>query len=274
MLGKLIKHDFIGSAHSMSIVYLIAGIIAAVTALSYAFDLTILKTLSTLALVIVVIGLVLITVFFMMSYYNKSLYTDRGYLTFTLPVKANNILFSKILVSFVWILLSYMILIGSMFLLLWYAKAKLGEELGYEIDQLIDSFSMLMSGSGLPKTVVIIKIAVYAVIFGFITIMIIVAESFFAITLSNVKGFNKLGFFGGILIFAVIYVAMKLASSAITVYAPVSLYLNETGVGLCFKSMDSVAGTVGIGGVIFEAVMAVVMIIGTRYLMTNKINLR
>ena len=70
----------------------------------------------------------------MMSYFNKTLYTDQGYLTYTLPVKSKDILISKAIVSFVWLALSYIVLVGTVVGIAWYAKAKLGESLGGDVD--------------------------------------------------------------------------------------------------------------------------------------------
>ena len=274
MLGKLIKHDFIGSAHSIAPVYLVAAIISAVTALAFAFDIKFLKAIGAIALGIVVLCLVMITIFLTMSYFNKSLYSDQGYLTYTLPVKSRNILISKAIVSFVWMALSYLVLVGSFVLLVWYAKNKLGESLGYELEELLDMIGMLFSSSGIPTFAVITQIAFYALVYGFVTIMIIVSEAFFSMTLSNVKGFNKLGFFGGILIFVVIYIGVKIASTIIMAYVPVSLFLNSEGIGICFKSMNDVSNALGIGGFLFEAVVAVLLMFGTNFLMKKKINLR
>lgn len=274
MFGKLVKHDFIGSAHSLAPVYLVAAIIAGVTALSYAFDVTFLSAIGSLLLIIVVLAVVIITLFLIMSYFNKSMYTDQGYLTFTLPVKSRDVLASKIIVSFVWMVLSYAIMIGSLFLMVYFAKEKLGEEFGYEIGEIVDMIRTISGSGGLPALSNIIKIVVGILIYGFVSIMIIVATSFFSITLSNVRGFNKMGFFGGILIFVAIFIGMKIASSLIMAYFPMSLFLSEQGIKLVFKTMNDTSGAIGIGGTVFEAIASVLMIIGTSKLMTKKINLR
>lgn len=274
MLGKLIKNDFIGSSRSMSIVYLVAAISLAVTALSYAFKISFLKIIGSLSLMLVVFGLVFITIFLMMSYFNKTLYTDQGYLTYTLPVKSKDILISKAIVSFVWLALSYIVLVGTVVGIAWYAKAKLGESLGGDVDMIFDSFSQLFSSGGLPTVAAIGKICIYGLIFGFVSILIIVSEVFFSMTLSNVKGFNKMGFFGGILIFIVIYILVQIISALVMVYFPLSLFISGDGIKLCFKSMYNVSNTFGVGGIIVQALLAVGMFFGTNSLMSKKINLR
>lgn len=274
MLGKLIKHDFIGSAHSMLVVYLIALISFAVTAVSYLFNIKFLKFIGSFTFVIVVVGLVLITTIIMMNYFNKSLYSDQGYLSYTLPAKSSQILLSKAIVSFVWLTVSYLILVGTVVGIIWYAKAKLGENLGADFDELIDTFSMMMSSDGLPTAAAIAKIIAAALIYGFITILILVAEVFFSMTLSNVKPFNKLGFFGGILIFIAIYIVLQIVSALIMVYFPISLFISGDGIKIAFKSMNNVANTFGIGGLLFQMIAAAGMFFATNKLMSKKINLR
>lgn len=274
MLGKLIKHDFIGSAHSMLVVYLIALISFAVTAVSYLFNIKFLKFIGSFTFVIVVVGLVLITTIIMMNYFNKSLYSDQGYLSYTLPAKSSQILLSKAIVSFVWLTVSYLILVGTVVGIIWYAKAKLGENLGADFDELIDTFSMMMSSGGLPTAAAIAKIIAVALIYGFITILILVAEVFFSMTLSNVKPFNKLGFFGGILIFIAVYIVLQIVSALIMVYFPISLFISGDGIKIAFKSMNNVANTFGIGGLLFQMIAAAGMFLATNKLMSKKINLR
>lgn len=274
MLGKLIKHDFIGSSHSMLVVYLVAFISFAVTALSYLFNIKFLKFIGSFTSVIIVVGLVLITTIIMMNYFNKSLYSDQGYLSYTLPVKSKDILLSKAIVSFVWLTISYLILVGTVVGTIWYAKAKLGESLGADFDEIIDMFSMMMQGGGLPTAAAIAKIIAAALIYGFITILVLIAEVFFSMTLSNVKPFNKLGFFGGILIFVAVYIVIQILSALVMVYFPISLFVSGDGIKIAFKSMNNVSNTFGIGGLILQVILSIGMFFATNNLMSKKINLR
>lgn len=274
MLGKLIKHDFIGSAHSMLVVYLIAFISFAVTALSYLFNIKFLKFIGSFSFVIMVLGLVLITTIIMMNYFNKSLYSDQGYLSYTLPVKSNDILLSKAIVSFSWLAISYLILVGTVVGIIWYAKAKLGESLGADFDELLDMISAMTSSGGVPTASAIAKVIAAALVYGFITILVIVAEVFFSMTLSNVKPFNKLGFFGGILIFVAVYIVIQIVSSLVMVYFPLSLFISGDGLKLAFKSMNEVSNTFGLGGLILQIILSIGMFFATNNMMSKKINLR
>lgn len=274
MLGKLLKNDFIGSAHAMLPVYLVALIAGAVTALSYVFNINFLKYIGSLTLVLLVFGLVIITLFLMMSYFNKSLYSDQGYLSYTLPVKSRDLLFSKVAVSFVWLTISYLVLAAFVVGALWYAKVKLDESLGGEIDELINAIGSLVSSNGLPSVAAIAKIVAIVLVYGFVSILILVSQVFFSMTLSNVRGFNKLGFFGGILIFAALFIIMKIASSLIMVYFPISLFISGDGIKITMKSMADVGSTYGIGGFLFEAIVSVGLLFATNSLMSKKINLR
>jgi hypothetical protein len=66
-----------------------------------------------LAVLLMALGLAAVLMSYVMIFfrYHKSLYSSEGYLTNTLPVQAHQLLLSKILVAFVWLLLSYLLLL-------------------------------------------------------------------------------------------------------------------------------------------------------------------
>ena len=63
-----------------------------------------------------------------MIHFQKSLYSDQGYLTFTLPVKSFSNLTSKVLVSSFWNLLASVSSMGSIFIVIDALSKSLGEE--------------------------------------------------------------------------------------------------------------------------------------------------
>ena len=124
MLGKLLKYDLrsIGKVWWISMLTMLFSAFSASVALRInseislkpdSSDLVILQLGSYAAFLLfaVVAGLCFVSVSIMVYVrYFKHLFTDEGYLTFTLPVSRKQILFSKTVNAFVWNVLSYAVL--------------------------------------------------------------------------------------------------------------------------------------------------------------------
>lgn len=127
MLGKLFKYEFKSTAKIMLTIY---AVLTAVTLLDsivlstnmiqgensavsniLAFSLMLLYILSAFALFI-------ITFAYMCTNFYKTMFSDQGYLTHTLPVNPVATLNVKLITSFVWMLLSGILLFLSILLLL------------------------------------------------------------------------------------------------------------------------------------------------------------
>lgn len=126
MLGKLFKYEFKSTAKIMLTIY---TVLTAVTLLDsivlstnmiqgensavsniLAFSLMLLYILSAFALFI-------ITFAYMCTNFYKTMFSDQGYLTHTLPVNPVATLNVKLITSFVWMLLSLILLVLSILLL-------------------------------------------------------------------------------------------------------------------------------------------------------------
>ncbi len=270
MLGKLIKNDFKASAHTLAPLYLIALAVGIATAISYAFeDLLTIQAIGTLALLLLSFAVLIIPVFLVLSYFNKSLYSNQGYLTYTLPAKSRDILFSKAVVCFSWIIAGYLMFIGIYFFVYRFFMSKISEEAKMMINELYDMFEAL------PDKSVLVKALVALLAIFFFEILVLVAQIFFSMTLSNIKPFNQFGNFGGFVLFAIIFCVMFYLTMQLTQNAPPVIVFVDGGAKLKPYVMDEVAGfTVGIAGIIFQFICSVAMFIGTNYLMKKKINIR
>lgn len=136
MLGKLIKHEWKSTYRVGCLMLLVlAGITffgwlafqspmwQSMARDTYYYDsrVAILDIVSIFTLLLYVIMLVAVSVgimVFLAVHFYKTMYTDEGYLTHTLPVTKNNLLFSKILISGIWVLILLAAVYVSMFALL------------------------------------------------------------------------------------------------------------------------------------------------------------
>ncbi|MGT2771234.1 hypothetical protein [Streptococcus marimammalium] len=71
-----------------------------------------------LIFVSLIIGIGISTLFIVVNRFNKNIFGREGYLTLTLPVSTHQIILSKLFVSFMWSVLSAIILLFSVFLLI------------------------------------------------------------------------------------------------------------------------------------------------------------
>ncbi|MBQ7100008.1 MAG: hypothetical protein IJN81_00135, partial [Clostridia bacterium] len=107
MVGKLIKNEFKAGLHSIAPIYVAAVAAVGFMAIALAFEIAWLTAISLVAVIVIALGILIVTLISVVSNFNKTLFRDQGYLSFTLPVTSGQLLFAKAFSSFVWILLSY-----------------------------------------------------------------------------------------------------------------------------------------------------------------------
>lgn len=114
MLGKLLKHEFRATARIMWVLYaamlvLSVGMHFAIRYMQGSDTYLTLRILSIIVAVFWVLALifcVVMTLVLMVQRFHKNLLTDEGYLMFTLPVSVHELVFSKIIVSVVWFIVT------------------------------------------------------------------------------------------------------------------------------------------------------------------------
>ena len=127
MFGKLLKHDFkaiLKSALPLSISALVASVVGGLSIsimrrVELKSDiLPVIFTLTTILSYLVMISAPVGIMILIYMHFYKKLFTDEGYLTFTLPVKRSSILLSKTVNAMIWaaisITLTFVLIIISM----------------------------------------------------------------------------------------------------------------------------------------------------------------
>lgn len=117
MLRKLLKHEFRATGRIMLPMYLIMLIISvlgnfAVRIMDNSKNtyLKILPVIIIVAFVVMVIGLVIMSIYMTINRFSKNLMGDEGYIMFTLPVSVHKHIISKIIVSVVWFVATFLVL--------------------------------------------------------------------------------------------------------------------------------------------------------------------
>lgn len=127
MLIKLLKYEFKATARVLVPLYLailLFGVISRfinpfnVLSASKGFNLqAVLSLLSIFLYIGLIISVMIMTFIIMIQRFYKNLLGDEGYLMFTLPVKPWQQIISKLLVSMLWMMLSYLTVICSILIL-------------------------------------------------------------------------------------------------------------------------------------------------------------
>ncbi len=269
MVGKLIKNEFKAGLHSVAGVYIAAIAAVAALAVSFAFEIVWLSAISLITVIAVGFGILIVTFISVVSNFNKSMFRDQGYLTFTLPVTSGQLLFAKAFCSFFWILLSYISLIGIFTGIYMYAANQIGEETIATVKILLSTITEL------PDTGSVIKVITFFVIRIFLKfIVFLIAEIYFSVTLSNVRPFQRQSFLPAILIFVTLFIVTTIISTFLTAYVPLSIVISARGIELTTRTMAAGGLVLGVTDVIFEFVLTCVYFGLSGWLMNHKINLR
>ncbi|MGE4485104.1 MAG: hypothetical protein AB7C97_08345 [Oscillospiraceae bacterium] len=115
MLGKLLKHEFRATGRIMWPLYLVLLFLSFCANLSIRqFDsadsiiLNILGGLIMTVYVIAIIGVCVMSVVLMINRFRTNLMSNEGYVMFTLPVSVHQLVWSKIIVSTVWFVATFL----------------------------------------------------------------------------------------------------------------------------------------------------------------------
>lgn len=274
MLGKLIKHEFIQTSKSLVAVYLAACAAMGVLLISYVTKITMIGVTASVALVIIGFVAIIITLVMVIKNFNDSLYGSQGYLTFTLPVKSRDILFSKFFVSFVWIIVGYILMLLTWVIVFFFARAK-SEGMLETITGMIQG---LDAASSLPTMSLVIKYAAIVLSGYGVTVISYISFVFFSVTLANTKHFQHKTLLFGLIFFFVVYAVNKGVSTYLTYKLPLSVTVYADRISLTavsmFDGVENALLTTGIGGSIFTALLAALLLIVTGRIMEKRVNVK
>lgn len=275
MIGKLIKHDLKAGARRMGNIYLAALIASGAMIVSAFIESGLLRFLSSMVVVVVAFVAVIMTFASVIFGANKSLFGREGYLTQTLPVKTSSLIFSKWLTSSIWLLISYLFVIVAFISVFVYWTSE-----NQEGAQVYDMIYSVLQTFGVGAEAVYQKSLMVQALIGLFNMSIFVMYILFAITLSNIRPFHKLGTMGVILYLAVIVFAIQGISYGLESLCDVTLIIEQSGMSMTVSQsairMAEMTGAsvIGFTGVYFKTIVTVFLYILTVQLTENKINLK
>ena len=109
MLGKLMKYEFKATARIFLPMFAALLVVSLVSRIFITLRVETPMAIGIALSVIMIIAVCVITLIITLQRFYKNLLTNEGYLMFTLPVKTDSIIWSKMIVATIWSILSLII---------------------------------------------------------------------------------------------------------------------------------------------------------------------
>ncbi|MBR6531912.1 MAG: hypothetical protein IKT61_05365 [Clostridia bacterium] len=277
MLAKLLKHEFIATGRIMGVLYAVVGILMAYILGSYYIGkggeeaATSGQVLGMMVLLIISSCSFFLTVIVMVSNFQKSLYGEQGYLSFTLPVKSTSLLASKVIASTVWFIAAFVCLMGTMAIMYYVIKE---DYIGQESYAMIESMLPLILGGKSLATVILTT--VISLVSFFIRFAVLSVEVYFAISLANTRHFQKKHLLWTIVFsMGIIYIAESI-STLISDNIDFGLAVNADKITVVtnYLQVGASATFVNLTTIIVSLIFGVAFFFATHYVMNKKVNIR
>lgn len=212
------------------------------------------------ALVIVISSIAIFTYIYNGYHFYKNVFTDQGYLTNTLPVTPAQLLLSKELVALLWLLIDVVVISISIFILIG------SNELFSNFGIFWSTLMRYASQTPLFTTFVIIALVLAP--------FVIIGMLFFSITLGNLSSSHKIlasiGAYVGIYVVQQIFGLIQLVVWGYfdsTTLMKVDIYSNH-------YTFETFLNPILITVLIFNVILIAVCWMGSKYIMTKRLNLQ
>ncbi len=211
--------------------------------------------------ILFILAIVIATVVYLAVRIQKNLFSDEGYLTHTLPVKPTQILWSKVFVIWTWSVIDFICVVISVFTLITY-KDTLPEIL----KGASTFFGTLFGSFGFTNWLeeVITLLAGLSQYFGFYPLLLL-----FAMCLGNLFKSHKI--MGTLLSFFGLNIVLSFLSTMITFIIPgLSPFMQAN---LTQDNLSVYSGRLMIFTLVWNILFSAIFFVGSRYILTKKLNL-
>lgn len=289
MLGKLIKHEWKSTYKMCGILLLALAVVTVMGCISFrtpmwvnlvrdnyeggvsAIDIA--GIFMLLIYVFSLVGVIWGLIIYIGVQFYRSMYTEQGYLTHTLPVTSHQLLFSKFLIGGLWYVIIQLLIVVSIFLLV-YSLATLSASGGTIWKEITDAWSVMsIESHGLlgssPGGYVVFWIL--SIIFGaFASVM----SLFGAITIGQLSSKHK------VLMSIVSYLGICVVEWIISYITTLPLLFGNITTLVAGNEVESEVKSISISGVPdflltvgIKVILASVLYFLSNYIITKKLNL-
>lgn len=260
MLGKLIKHEWKAVGKVLAIMHVALILMAIIGKIMLSIDVlreawpmwSALLCLYVISVIAVGVGT---HIYLAMRFY-KNMYTDEGYLSFTLPVKPWEHIFSKTLVSSIWILIDGVVIAASILILVMY------KGMGTDFLQGWNELMVELASDGVFVLWKVIQFIITAIL----SLIGIPLTYYFSISIGQL--FNSHKMLAAVVVYFVTINVMQIVSTVIS--AGFMIGITETTINIESASMYGGILTIGM---IEQIVVTVGFWLITNFIMNKKLNL-
>ena len=271
MFGKLLKHELRHTARyhfPILIISIAASVVMGATLLSKNEGFMLMMTV---ALLLVFAAIIIISLIAVIKNFNDTIFSRQGYLTMTLPVKGNQLLLSKIIISFFWITVSYIAAFLPFSFVIIYIKQQLdAQAMTGEFMQAIEEI--------LPPAGTIVTLVLCFIITSLISMLSYVGYVYFSVTIANTRLLSKHPILFGGLVFIGVSVATSIITSLTEKIAPLQFAVGYEKSFFTFKNIweldEIIIHNVDMNSTVIEAVVAIALLFVTGYFIEHKINIK
>ena len=276
MLGKLLKHEFKVTSRWFLPMFLVIAVITALLKVSMILSegsiflslgistmMSIIEGLFIALYVIILIGTSILALFLLIKRFYSNMFGNEGYLTHTLPVTGTQLLNSKLICSFTWIMSLIPIWIISFLIL--FAGTDIFSEAGYYTSAITEEIHIL-NVSGFSIGLIVLELVLLAILSTISALL----GYYLSITLGqHYLGEHRL--LGAILFYFILSVVSSTISSVFTTVLENVLLSNAVFLTMAdaFKLITGIFGY----ALIVTIIQTIVYYVLTRHFLTKKLNL-
>ena len=254
MLGKLLKYEFKATMRIFMPMYIALMAVAMVNRIFQIGDIEMGFGISTAILVALFTTLGIITIVMIVQRFNRNLLGDEGYLMFTLPVKSESLIFSKIIISIVWTILSGIVACITAFILVGTIEEFI--EVISNLDIIWAEISMItIDGEVISPIMVMGSIGLMSIL----TYVLFILQIYLSLAVAQLPKLSKHRRIVAFIAFIVINIVM-------------SIFTGEIGSNIPEHMFESfMSGAIAINGYIFA--LCALLFVGTKFLLDCHLNL-
>ena len=259
MLSKLLKYDLKYMLKSMSIFYILSIFFAITTRILFSLEQTVvinvIGQISVGTMISMMASTLINTLMRSWIRFKESIYGDESYLTHTLPVNKNTIYQSKFLLTFIYTLVAFIVIIAGLFI------AYYTDERWLMLKELINNIGGSLNISTLPFVASVIVVL-------FLEIFNIIQSGFLGIILGHKKGNNKIALsvlFG----FITYIITQNFAVIAIFISGVFNKDIMSLFTSSTIQDVNIIKTIVSLAAIIYLAINILVNIICVKFLKTG-----
>lgn len=286
MLGKLVKYEWKNTAKVCGSLILFLVIMTTVSCLLFCLPsisdfllggsssgftpMLILKIMLLVLYIFAMIGVVYGAFIYLGVHFFKSMYSDEGYLTHTLPVSSHQLLISKTFVAGIWYLLITVVMLLSMVALILtiggkvmsYEGMNIFEELAANWDDIIRAIESVL-GIGIVGESLLYLLQIIIGAFCSMTIL------FGAITIGQLSSKHKVMM--SIISYFAITVALQIITSLVMI--PITFYTTQQMIEEVNVTLSMTTTPTYTISILINLITAIVLYFLSNYIITKKLNM-